>query len=408
MDRASHSHTPHIEPSLRRLRACLAVHECGGVQSAARKLHLSQSSVTRAVQDLERQAGVPLFERTSQGMMATAFGVLLVERASRGLAHLQAAEKEIGRRFSGKVTHRQLAALVAIADHSTETAAAQSLSVSQPAVTMALRDLERLLGQPLFLRTSRGMVATEAGAVLVRRAKLAFSEIAVAGSEITARLGTIAGRVALGVLPLSGALLTARAINLLLAEHPAVQVTVVDGTYEALLQALLCGDLDVIVGGLSYPAPREVLQERLFTDRLSVVARKGHPLAGRRALKLADLSGREWIIPRRGTPARARFDALMREAGIVPAGSPVESNVLSAVRALLAESDRLAVISRQQIWFEERSGLLAVLPVDVESTAVHIGVRTRAGAALSVPVQALLTHLRGIATQSRNYGSEPK
>ena len=397
MDRAPLSHTAHIEPNLRRLRACLAVHEHGGVQHAARRLHLSQSSVTRAVQELERQAGVALFERTSQGMVVTEFGMLLVERAGCALAHLEAAEKELGRRFSGKVTHRQLAALVAIADHSTETAAAQHLAISQPAVTMALRDLERLLGQALFLRTSRGMAATEAGEVLVRRAKLAFSEIGVAGSEIAARLGTIAGRVALGVLPLSGALLTSRAINLLLAEHPGVQVTVVDGTYEALLQGLLCGDLDVIVGGLNYPAPREVLQERLFVDRLSVVARKGHPLLRRRGLSLADLAGSEWIMPRRGTPPRVRFDALMREAGIVPAGSPVESNVLSAVRALLAESDRLAILSRQQIHFEEQAGLLAALPLELESTAIHIGVRTRADAKLSRPVQSLLAQLRAVA-----------
>jgi DNA-binding transcriptional LysR family regulator len=243
------------------------------------------------------------------------------------------------------------------------------------------------------------MVATGFGELLVRRAKLAFSEIAAAGTDIAARVGSIIGRVAVGMLPLSGALLTSRAINLLLREHPDLQVTVVDGTYESLLQALLCGDIDVIVGGLHYPAPREVLQERLFIDALSVVARKGHPLAARPALSVRELAGWEWIIPRRGTPARTRFDGVMSEAGLKLAANAIESNALLAVRALLMESDRLAVISRHQIHFEEFAGLLAVLPVRLDGTAIHIGARTRADASLSAGVQALLRHLRDVSRQ---------
>jgi LysR family transcriptional regulator of gallate degradation len=402
-----------IDPNLRRLRAYLAVYECGGVQRASEKLHLTQSSLTRAVQELERQLGIALFERTRRGMIATDFADLLAERARRALAHLDAAEQEslavhadagsaarsLG--FSAKFTHRQLSALIGIADHQTETGAAQQLALSQPAITLALRDLEQLVGEPLFLRTARGMIPTVYGEILVRRAKLAFSEIAAAGADIAARVGLITGRVVVGALPLSGALLTPRAINLLLREHPQLQVTVVDGTYQSLIQGLLCGDIDLIVGGLNYQLPREVVQEPLFQDSLSVVVRKGHPLLAKRNLTLSDLRGVEWVVPRPGTPARMCLDQVMLAAGLELGINPIESNALLTVRALVMESDRLAVISRHQIHFEEFAGMLAVLPLNLAGAALPIGVRTRADSSLSAGVNALLRHLRAVSAQMR-------
>ncbi len=402
---------PYAELNLRRLRAYLAVHECGGVHRAAVKLYLSQSSLTRAVQELERQLGLALFERTRRGMIATDFGLILAERARRAQAHLDAAEKEVlaahagaesatrSRGFGRKFTNRQLSALIAIADHQTETGAAQQLALSQPAVTLALRDLERLVGESLFVRTARGMVATGFGEILVWRAKLAFSEIAAASSDIAARVGLITGRVVIGTLPLSGPLLASRAINLLLEEHPHLQVAVVDGTYQSLIQGLLCGDIDIIIGGLNHPALGGVAQEHLFEDILSVVVRKGHPLLARKPLFLAELAAVEWVVPRQGTAARAYFDEILHSAGLALGVNPIESDGVLAVRALLIESDRLALISRRQIHFEESAGLLAVLPVQLHGTALPVGIRTRADASLSAGVQALVRHLRAVSAE---------
>jgi LysR family transcriptional regulator of gallate degradation len=396
---------PHIEPNLRRLRAHLAVSECGSVQRAAEKLHLTQSSLTRAVQELERQLGLALFERTRRGMIATEFGVILSERVRRALAHLDAAENELlaaheyadtvkhASGFSSKVTHRQLSALIGIADHQTETSAAQQMALSQPAVTQALRDLEHLVGESLFVRTTRGMVATTFGDILLRRAKLAFSEIAAASSDIAARVGLIMGRVVVGTLPLAGAMLMPRAINLLLREHPNVQVVVVEGTYQSLIHGLLCGDIDMIVGGLNHPTLSEVVQDLLFHDVLSVVVRNGHALAAKVNPSVKDLIGVEWVVPRKGTPARRYFDEVMTTAGLELDTNPIESDALLTVRALLMESDRVALISRRQIRIEESAGLLTALPIKVDKTALPVGIHMRSDALPSVVVQALVRSL---------------
>src|SRR5215475_15611022 len=85
----------HIEPNLRHLRAYLAVSDSGSVQRAAEKLHLTQSSLSRPVQQLERQLGLKLFERTRRGMILTEFGAILSQRVRRAVGHLDTVEKEL-------------------------------------------------------------------------------------------------------------------------------------------------------------------------------------------------------------------------------------------------------------------------------------------------------------------------
>jgi DNA-binding transcriptional LysR family regulator len=137
-----------------------------------------------------------------------------------------------------------------------------------------------------------------------------------ASSDISARLGALSGSLVVGVLPLSGTLLAPRAVNRLLREHLSIKIKLVDGTYQSQIHGLLCGDIDLIVGGLDYQSPAEIIQERLFDDWLSIVARKRHPLFKKPSLKLFDLAGAEWVVPPDGTPARISFDQVMSSAGL--------------------------------------------------------------------------------------------
>ena len=399
----------HIEPNLRHLRAYLAVSDSGSVQRAAEKLHLTQSSLSRAVKQLERQLGLKLFERTRRGMVLTEFGAILSQRVRRAMANLDTVEKELIAEhakagtvrhpsgFSNKVTRRLLSAFLTIASSRTERAAAQQLGLSQPAITQALGDLERLVGESLFVRSARGMVVTPFGDILLRRAKLAFTEIAAASNDIANRVGGIAGRIVVGVLPQAGALLIARAVNLLLKDHPSAQVVMVEGTYRSLIDELLCGDIDLIVGGLNHPRIGELVQDHLFDDEQSLVVRKGHALTFRKKLSLNDLSGLEWVVPRQGTPTRRHFDEIVKAAKIEIGAHPVESDSLLTRRALLLDSDRVALFSRRQVLIEEAAGLLAILPLRIDKTSIPVGIHLRADALPSVVAQTLVKHLHAIS-----------
>lgn len=395
-----------LEMNMRQLRALVAVAQGGSVHKAASILHVTQPAVTRAIHEFEQSLGLELFERTAKGMVATAVGAILVDRTQRALAQLTHAEQELAemgvmRRSSAsigvKVTHRHLRVLTAIYEHQTETAAAVELDVSQPSVTQALREMERIVEADLFLRTARGMLLTRAGEVMVRRTKLMLHEWQMARDDIAAQLGNITGRIVVGALPLASTLLVPRAVTRLKQEYPELLVTILEGTYESLLDSLRCGDVDLLVGVLRYPIPcNDIVQEKLFEDLLSVVGRKDHPYAKAESLRLADVIDSEWVLPYKGAPSRRAFEQAMHAAGLPTPKNAIESNALVALRGLLIESDRLSILSRNQIHYEELHGMLSVLPIDMRGSERPIGITTRADTKRSVGLDALMRHLRAI------------
>ncbi len=395
-----------IEPNMRRLRTLVAVAQCHSVNRAAERLHVTQSAVTRGVQALEDEIGLALFERTARGMNPTAPGQIVVERAQRALSYLDAAEHALladgsegaSQRASiglaGKAVQRHLQAVSAIADHLTETASALQLGISQPAVTQALRDLEDLVGASLFVRTSQGMMPTRQGDIVIRGAKLALNEIAAVGADLAAHLGLVRGRLMVGALPLSGTQIAPQLLSRVAKAHPGLRLCVVEAQYDRLLQSLRCGDLDVIVGALMPLRMPDVSYHHLFDDEMVVVVRRGHPLTRRRTLSLSDLDGAGWVAPFRRVRVPNTVEKVMMQAGLRLPEDAIEASSVAMVRGLLMESDRISALSRRQIYYEEREGLLSVLPLKLGGASLPIGYMMRTDAQSTVGLATLVQHLR--------------
>jgi LysR family transcriptional regulator, regulator for genes of the gallate degradation pathway len=387
-----------FRPSLRQLRAALAVAERGSIVRAAASLHRSPPVVTRAVIELEQQMNLDLFERSRQGIRPTEAGRIALSRMELALNQLRLAEQEAapGSHFAQKASFQQLSILIAVIEHTTQTQAAEVLRLSQPAVTRALRELENTVQSPLFLRMARGMIATDKGETIYRRSKLALAEISAIGEDVAAHLGRIRGRVVIGALPLASTLLVPRAINALLQQHDGLQVTVVDGSYVSLLTALQRGDLDLIVGAIR-GSSSDLVQDPLFEDRLMVVARAGHPLAGRTGVTLNDLRQHPWVVQRAGTPVRACFERVFLHDGLDLPERPVEAGSPLTIRTLLLESNRLSLVSPHHMHHELQAGDLCVLDIDVtDDTARTIGVTRRADTAPTTAVNAFVAKLREV------------
>jgi len=393
------------EVSMRHLRALVAVARSGNVHKAANSLFVSQPAVTRAIQELEELLGVALFERTSRNMLPTRAGELMFERAVRALGQMDRAEQELdearftdrsGSSLASKITHRHLRTIVAIADQHTEAAAATQLGLSQPSVTRALRELETLIGATLFQRTTRGMVPTPAGEIMIRRAKLLFVELSEAVNDVAALNGEVNARIVIGSLALASALVV-RAVTELKRSYPKLSITILEGTIESLQEGLRCGDIDVLVGVLTGPVLlSDMVMEQLFSDRVSVVVRADHPLTSRTNLQLSDLMQWEWVLPYSSAPSRHIFEKAVAEKGLQKPTNIIESTALVTVRGLLLESDRLSILSRHQIHYEVRHGMLAVLPVELDGGGRAIGITTRADAKRSIGVETFICHLREI------------
>lgn len=382
---------------LRALRAVAAVAEAGSAAGAAAALHQSASAVTRAVQQAEAAAGLPLFERAARGMVCTRAGQIVAERVRRALAELRQGPAPA---LAPRATDPMLAAFLAVAAQGSEAAAAAQLGCSQPAVHAALRQLEHAAKLRLLQRSRRGTRLTEAGEALRPCVYRARAELRIAADELAALRGESAGRVALGALPMAADVLVPQALARLFERAPSLQVTVVDGTYEALLAQLRHGEVDVVVGPLrGAAAAPDVTEERLFVDRLLPVARAGHPLLARgRRLRRADVARWPWIGPLPGTPARAAFERAF--AGATPPPVLLQANAPAVVRSMLLAGDQLALLSPLQIQAELRSGLLAMLPLALPGTEREIGLTLRRDGAPSSACTALLEALRAVAPRS--------
>jgi len=370
--------------NLRHLHTFGEVARLGSVSAAARAVHISQPAVTQAVAGVERYFGASLLTRSNSGVALTPAGELCARRIERSISHLRDAVAELtrSRNFDFDATRlmrsAHLHALSAVVEHRNFSLAARARHVSQPSVHRAARELERLIGVPLFEKTSFGITPTREAEKLARRARLAFAEIAQARAEVHALSGGESGRTVIGAMPLARSFLVPTALLEFTQQYPEHNVAIVEGTYEHLLASLRTGEVDFLIGALRSPAPvADVVQEHLFDDPLAIIVRAKHPLLARKRVTVAALSKYPWIVPRAGTPLRAHFHEMFEVAGLPAPTRAIECNSLIATRALLLESDRIMLLSAHQIHYELEAGLLVALPHPAGDVERPIGLTMR-------------------------------
>jgi DNA-binding transcriptional LysR family regulator len=223
---------------------------------------------------------------------------------------------------------RRLRVLREVARRSSFSGAAEALGYTQSAVSQQVAALEREVGVPLLDRV-RGVRPTGAGEVLLRHADGILARVSDAEAELAALRGGQAGSLRVVAFPTAGATVLPPAIAAFRASHPGVELSlepmeVPDG--RAALEAGEC-DLALLVedpddAGWSPRAGTQedpVVRTHLLDDRMNVMLPAGHPLAGRRRIRLDELRDEQWILGRRDyVPDEAIFDRACRRAGFEP------------------------------------------------------------------------------------------
>ncbi|WP_020651391.1 LysR family transcriptional regulator [Massilia niastensis] len=397
--------------SLKALRSAIAVVSHGSTARAAVAINKSATAITRNIQMLEATLGLPLFERHTRGMVPTAAGRIVVARATRALDQLELGAQEVRElaasgeeareardtrpsRLARMVNERLLFVLIAVTETGSATQAAERLQLSQPAVSQSLRDLEHLVGASLVERTSRGVRLTEAGEILLRRIKLTLMELRVAEEEIASIQGVLHGRVTVASLPYASVDLVPQAVTQFLGLHPHINVAVIDGTYDFLIDQLRNADIDMIVSTLRPSVADDLEQEALFDDTLCVVCRAGHPYSTMERLALRDVVDARWVVPLPNTGTRTSFEAAFRSEDLDLPPVRLEVHNPMAVRSILLKSDYLALLCTHQVRSELAAGQLTVLPIALRGTERRIGLTLRRDGSPSPGVKALREELR--------------
>lgn len=400
-------------PNLRHLRVFDAVAALGSISAAAPRVFLSQSAITQAISRLERRLDMRLFERQPDGMHLTEAGRCWQARVTRCLQYLQEGLRDSlrqhiasGRRSSqalpALLTTTQLKALIAVEKSGSFSLAGRQQNISQSSLHRAVRELEQLMDLRLFERDGREVRSTRACQLLARAVRLAFAELRQGLYELAALGHQEVGRIELGSMPLARTSLLPEVIKAFSADHPDIRISVMDAPYDDLLHHLRHGELDFLIGALRLPSPVEDIdQEALLSPPLTVVGRRGHPLAGDRLPDVATLARQAWVIPRPGTPTRQFFDNLFLEAGLDVPHRLVETSSQMLIRELLRGSDFLTLISSHQIEHELQEGILEVLPYPLEHTHRPIGLTLRRDWRPTPLQSEFLDRLRAAARQRR-------
>jgi len=398
--------------SFRQARIILAVARNASVTGAARAINRSQTSVTKSIQDLERELGVELFDRSPRGVSLTTYGEALYRGAEAAARSFEQASglvppivardsPGIARFFQMDVSDKWLDAFLATAEHQNLAAAAHHLHVTPAAVAASLRKLEDSLNTTLFERSPNATMPTSFSVSLAAFVKLARSHLRHACDELASLKGVQRGSVTVGSLPLLRTIVLPRAIARLRAAHPYIDVSTMEGRYDDLAAALRCGDIDLMLGALRGPdSGGELLEETLFDDQLAIIVRADHPLRARQPLQFRDLLGFGWIMPRRGTPTRHLVETAMSKRGLPMPEHIVETSSLVVLRGLLMETDYVTALSRHQVFFEEANGMLAALPIDLAETSRPIGITRRTGGSIPPAAELLMAELRRVVDES--------
>lgn len=285
--------------------------------------------------------------------------------------------------LSRKLKFNQLMIFELVLESGSFVRAANTMGLTQPAITKAIYDLESFFGAPLFDRSNRGVTPTEFGVMLGRRVKSLIAETRYMTEEVNAYRSGAAGHVIVGTLISAAAKLLPRALVKLRQATPGVQITVREGTTAHLFPALATGDLDIVVGRLpeqelplahAFPLVHEVL----FDESFCAVVGTGNPLVARSGLQLAELMQCDWIFPLQESPSYNAVEKLFRGAGLgLPVGHVKSLSMLTNI-GMLIETNMIALMPRAAAIQFVDSGLLQILDLPDSAIFGDVGFSIRA------------------------------
>lgn len=260
---------------------------------------------------------------------------------------------------------RQLRAFLAIVNTGSLGRAAQSLHLTQPALSRVVKQMESQLRVQLFERRTTGMELTTFGKALLPYATHLTEEADLAIEEINVRLGLGRGHVRVGTVASAATVVLPALLERFHKQWPNLQLLITEAVEDKLAAALANNDVDVVLSG-PIPETEEIMQvcEHRFRDRSVVIASATHPLHERRKVTLADLLELPWVMPSSDAEPRKRFDALVHGLGAKPPHIAVETRSPATIKAVVAQTRYLGWLPEPLFAAEQAAGLLRPVRCD--------------------------------------------
>jgi len=254
---------------------------------------------------------------------------------------------------------RALRHFLAVAEHHNVTSAAEALHISQPALTKSIKQLESIIGVPLFERHQKGVILTLEGEVLARRARLMEVEYQHALAEISAMKHGIAGTLRIAAGPLWLQTILPPVIAKFHHQFPGVKIKIELGVINTIVSDLLEGDIDLACCTLDFPPHPEITTESLLTIKHTVIASASHPLAQKEIVTAKDLAQYSWVVLTRDNIGDRRIGSYFTANGLKPPVMGIETHAIAMLKIVQA-GNFLAHIPERMLPDAEKFGLVAI------------------------------------------------
>lgn len=304
----------------------------------------------------------------------------------------------IARALRSNLKLRHLQLLVALDEFRHLGRTAEFLTVSQPAVSRMLSEVENMLGQTLFQRSPRGTEPTAAGAPVVRFARSVLGQYERMDDEMMAIAQGAAGRTRVGAMAGTLPVLLARAVERFKKSAPRASVLVEEGDLTHLLPKLRNGELDFLVGRLEpgYAAP-DLATEFLHHDPMAAVAAPSHSLARRKRVAWADLAATPCVMPPPWASLRVKLEQVFYREGLVPPDDLVETASYLTALTFVRQRNAVAFLARSAARQFASQGECRILPIELPLELPPIGLIMLREGALSASTRQLMDCLRETA-----------
>ena len=274
--------------------------------------------------------------------------------------------------------------------------AAETLCISESAISKTLRELEMQLGTKLFDRSKKGMVPTEAGKRFTAYATIAVDALRTGVSLAREEAGAHQTNVIrLGSMPIVSETFLPDVVRRFVQTSPRTLIEIIVGSKSTLLERVRKGQIDAVIGRLP---PREEMKgltfEHLFRDQYVFVARKGHPLAQRRRLRPDEIEPYILLMPPRETGTWHEIQRYFVANGITPRGTVIQTMDVHFSRTYCLSSDAVWLASDRSVRSDIAGGTLFCLPIETSMLEAPIGIIARPAGPPDVQLRRILKIMR--------------
>jgi len=292
-----------------------------------------------------------------------------------------------------KLKHLQL--IVALDEFRHLGRSAEFLSLTQPAVSKSLAEIERMFDLDLFVRSTRGTEPTAYGQKVVRFARSVLADFDRTREDIATISSGGADRIRVGAMVVATPGLLADAVVQLKTMSPRTTVYIEEGDLSRLLPRLRVGELDCIVGRLEpgYAAP-DLETEALYAEPMSVIVAPDHPLASARRVRWADLATRPWVVPPAWASSRVKLTQLFYKHRLDPPTDVLESASYLVTLTFLRQRGCVALVARDVAHHLEKQQQARTVRLPVPIELPPVGIILLRGGLRTPACERLLAHLR--------------